>query len=241
MARRDNRTPALALPVLLLPLLLLLCACAAGDEGGEAYLVTRVVDGDTILIDLDGTEERVRLIGVDTPESVHPNDEKNVPYGEIAAAFTKERLEGKRVRIELDAQERDRYGRLLAYVYTDDEMFNETLLSEGHAQIATYPPNVRYVETFASLQKDARARGIGLWAYYADETAGDADGKNAETDAQDGGTRDADGYVGNTETKRFHLPACRYVSSIKDTHVLRFFAREDAIAEGFVPCKVCDP
>jgi micrococcal nuclease len=219
----------------LLPLLPLLCACAAAD-GEKEYVVTRVVDGDTILIDLDGTEERVRLIGVDTPESVHPNDEKNVPYGEIAAAFTRERLEGKRVRIELDAQERDRYGRLLAYVYTDDGMFNETLLSEGHAQIDTYPPNVRYVEAFALLQKDARARGVGLWAHYAE---GDAEG--AETDGQGAEARNADGYIGNTETKKFHLPACRYVSSIKAAHLLRIAARADALAAGFTPCKVCDP
>jgi micrococcal nuclease len=137
------------------------CAPAQDDEG---YLVTRVVDGDTIIVNIDGTDERVRLTGIDTPESVHPDSGKNVPYGKTASDFTKEALEGKYVTLELDAQERDRYGRLLAYVYTDGKMFNETLLSEGHAKVATFPPNVRYADTFTELQKDARERGVGLWA-----------------------------------------------------------------------------
>jgi micrococcal nuclease len=245
MGKRRNKFLALV-PFLLL---FLLCACTAADSD-EEYLVTRVVDGDTIIIDMDGTEERVRLIGVDTPESVHPDSEKNVPYGEVAASFAREALEGKRVRIELDAQERDRYGRLLAYVYTGDGMFNETLLSEGHAQLATYPPNVRYVDAFTALQKDARERGVGLWAYNAEdadsaeEGAKRADGESAATDVRDGsayGARSASGYVGNAKTKKFHLPTCRYVSSIKDAHIMRFAGRADAITEGFAPCKTCNP
>jgi micrococcal nuclease len=227
-------------------LLFLLCACAASNESGETYLVTRVVDGDTIIVDMDGTEARVRLIGVDTPESVHPDGEKNVAYGEIAADFTKEALEGKRIRLEFDAQERDRYGRLLAYVYTDGgEMFNETLLAEGHAQLATYPPNVRYVESFTSLQRDARERGAGLWAYSAIESADgkDADAESADangTDASEPG-QSADGYIGNAGTKKFHLPSCRSVASIKDAHIVRLATREEALADGFAACKICNP
>ncbi|MDR2089801.1 MAG: thermonuclease family protein [Clostridiales Family XIII bacterium] len=231
-----------AVAPVLLSLFFLLCACAG--DGGDAYLVTRVVDGDTIIIDMNGTEERVRLIGIDTPESVHPDGEQNVPYGEIAASFTKNALEGKRVRIELDAQTRDKYGRLLAYVYTDDAMFNETLLSEGHAQLATYPPNVRHVEAFAALQKDARERGAGLWAYLAEEAAEDGDAaaspQNGES-GKDGAVRYAGGFIGNAGTKKFHLPACRYVPSIKEAHIVRFGTCEEARAAGFVPCKVCNP
>lgn len=127
------------------------------------YRVDRVVDGDTIILNIDGVKERVRLIGVDTPESVHPNEEKNVEYGEIATAFTESSLEGRDVKLELDVQERDQYDRLLAYVYIGEEMFNKILLEEGHAMVSTYPPNVKYVEEFTALQKQAREEGKGLW------------------------------------------------------------------------------
>ena len=125
----------------------------------DTYLVTRVVDGDTIIVDIGGVEERVRLIGIDTPESVHPDANKNVEYGKIASGFTKEKLEGKEITLEYDVQGRDRYGRILAYVYLDGKMFNKTLLEEGHAKVATYPPNVKYVDDFTALQEQARAKG----------------------------------------------------------------------------------
>lgn len=128
-----------------------------------SYKVTRVVDGDTIIIDYNGKEERVRLIGVDTPESVHPNAEKNTEFGKTASNFTKQYLENKYVKIELDVQERDKYGRLLAYVYLDDIMYNKTLLQKGYAKIATYPPNVKYVNDFTEIQKEAQNNKKGLW------------------------------------------------------------------------------
>lgn len=129
----------------------------------NSYKVTRVVDGDTIIIDYNGTEERIRMIGIDTPESVHPNKEKNTEFGKTVSNFTKENLENKYVKIELDVQERDKYGRLLAYVYLDDVMYNKTLLAEGYAKIATYPPNVKYVDDFTKIQKEAKNNQKGLW------------------------------------------------------------------------------
>ncbi|UWG96088.1 thermonuclease family protein [Dehalobacter sp. DCM] len=132
------------------------------------YRVVRVVDGDTIILDINGKNERVRLIGIDTPESVHPDQDKNVPYGKIAADYTKSLLAGRSVQIERDVEERDRYGRLLAYVYLDGEMVNKTLLAEGHASVDTYPPNVKYVDEFIALQKQAREAGKG---FYSDTSA----------------------------------------------------------------------
>ncbi len=129
----------------------------------ELYKVVRVVDGDTIIIDYNGTEERVRLIGVDTPESVHPDKEKNTEFGTTASNFSKELLTDKYVKIELDVQERDQYGRILAYVYLDDVMVNKILLQEGYAKVATYPPNVKYVDDFTSIQEEARNTKKGLW------------------------------------------------------------------------------
>jgi len=133
-----------------------------------AGTVTKVTDGDTIEVTLaGGTVEKVRLIGVDTPETVHPT--KGVqPYGPEASAFTKERLTDQAVQLETDAEERDRYGRLLAYVYlTNGAMYNAVLVDEGYAQMATFPPNVLYVEVFRALQTPAREANRGLWGLSA--------------------------------------------------------------------------
>lgn len=163
--KKKNRKKKTLPPIIALIIALCICAFNYMDDPGsdDLYRVTRVVDGDTIVVHVDGTDEKVRLIGVDTPESVHPNKEKNVPYGKVASAFTKETLLDQKVRLEFDAEERDRYGRLLAYVYKDDKMFNLTLVQEGHAKVATYPPNVKYTDTFVEAQKKARAAGKGLW------------------------------------------------------------------------------
>ncbi|SHI74505.1 Endonuclease YncB, thermonuclease family [Geosporobacter subterraneus DSM 17957] len=129
------------------------------------YKVLRVVDGDTLEIEYNGAKEKVRLIGVDTPESVHPDAAKNNEFGEIASIFTKGLLEGKEIELEFDVQERDKYGRLLAYVWINGKMYNKTLLEEGYAKVATFPPNVKYVEDFKALQTVARDGNKGLWAY----------------------------------------------------------------------------
>ena len=129
------------------------------------YDVIRVVDGDTFVINYNGTQEKVRLIGIDTPESVHPNDEKNTEFGDMVSNYSKQTLSGKQVKIEFDVEPRDKYGRLLAYVYIDGQMYNKLLLEKGYAKLATYPPNVKYVDEFTQLQKNARQNKVGLWAY----------------------------------------------------------------------------
>lgn len=136
--------------------------------------VTSVTDGDTVKVTLDGKTETVRLIGVDTPETVHPTKPVE-PYGPEASEFAKANLNGKTVWLEFDAQERDQYGRLLAYVWvnypsSDDEtsvrerMFNAWLLDGGYAKVATYPPNVKYVDYFTAIQAEVRDAKIGVWA-----------------------------------------------------------------------------
>lgn len=130
------------------------------------YEVLSVTDGDTFEINYNGngTKTKVRLIGVDTPESVHPDSKKNNEYGKQASNYTKSLLEGKTVKLEFDVSPTDKYGRLLAYVYLENgEMLNEKLLKKGYAQVATYPPNVKYVEKFEALQKEARENKIGFW------------------------------------------------------------------------------
>ncbi|OAH53853.1 hypothetical protein AWH48_11315 [Domibacillus aminovorans] len=127
-----------------------------------AGTVTSVTDGDTIKVDMDGKEETIRLILVDTPETKHPQLGKQ-PLGEEASAFTTERLSGKEIEIEPGVEERDQYGRLLAYVYMDDKMFNKTLVEEGYARVAVYPPNTEHLEELETAQATAKEKGIGIW------------------------------------------------------------------------------
>lgn len=123
-------------------------------SSAKTYQVTRVIDGDTIVIDYDGTEETVRLIGVDAPETVNPDQSKNTAAGFAAAEFTTVYLLGDQVELEFDVQRRDQDGRLLAYVYKDGEMFNKKLLMTGHAEITPYPPNMKYAEEFTQIVKN---------------------------------------------------------------------------------------
>ncbi|MGI5819224.1 MAG: thermonuclease family protein [Armatimonadota bacterium] len=124
-------------------------------------LCTRVIDGDTVEL-LSG--ERVRYIGMDTPE-MRPVAE---PYARAATEANREMVEGKMVRLVLDVERRDRYGRLLAYVYVNDTFVNAELVRRGLAQVVTYPPNVRHQQHFIDLQREAREAGRGLWAEQAD-------------------------------------------------------------------------
>lgn len=134
----------------------------SGKAIGIPVTIERVIDGDTVEIAYNGQKERVRLIGVDTPETVHPTKEVQ-GYGVEASEFTKTQLTGKRVQLEFDVEQRDRYGRLLGYIWLDGVMFNETLIKEGYAQLSTFPPNVKYVERFKAAQTEARNAKKGLW------------------------------------------------------------------------------
>ena len=166
-------------------ILLIIAAIAAYFFGGQNFLtqqddsgfivgtVTRVVDGDTAVITVDGTERRVRFLGVDTPETVHPN--KPVQYfGPEASAFTKRTLTGKRVWLEYDKNPQDRYNRHLAYIWTakpksiTDEtirrdMFNARQLLGGYAKVMIIKPNNRYARQFAAYEAEARNARRGVW------------------------------------------------------------------------------
>ncbi len=142
-------------------------ATDGGDDALEANAtVERVVDGDTVVVDVDGTRERVRLIGIDTPESVKKGSPVEC-FGKEASAHLHELLpEGTRIRLELDVEERDRYERLLAYLYraSDGLFINLSLAADGYAGLLTYPPNVAHTDDFRAAVSAARAAGKGLWA-----------------------------------------------------------------------------
>lgn len=133
--------------------------------------VVRVVDGDTIVAEVAGAEERVRLIGIDTPESVKPRSPVEC-YGEEASAHTRGLLaDGTGIRLVLDVEERDRYGRLLAYVYraVDGLFVNLALAADGDAGLLTYPPNVAHVDELRAAVAAAREHGRGLWSACEDD------------------------------------------------------------------------
>jgi micrococcal nuclease len=157
--------------------LLILAIAAAALLGGRLALggdeaaapssgrVVRVVDGDTIRVRLGGREERVRYIGVDTPESVKPGARVQC-FGKAASALNARLVRARTVRLEFDAERRDRYGRLLAYVYREpDGLFvNAELVRRGYAQPLTIAPNVAHASEFRRLARSARRGGRGLWA-----------------------------------------------------------------------------
>jgi len=136
-------------------------------------LVTRAVDGDTLVLE---NKERVRLIGIDTPEMHESNKlyrdaqrsgqdvEAIKRLGRQAYEFTKKLVEGKRVRLEFDVERYDKYKRILAYVYLEDGTFvNAKIVEEGYASLMTYPPNVKYADLFLKLYRQARENRRGLW------------------------------------------------------------------------------
>jgi len=137
---------------------------SAGDSGppaADAY-VTRVVDGDTVEAQIGDEVEDVRLIGIDTPETVKPEAPVEC-FGPQASSFTHRVLEEQSVRLVFGAERRDVYGRLLAYAYIDHRFFNAELVRRGLARTLSIPPNTRYSALFERLEQSAARRGRGLW------------------------------------------------------------------------------
>ena len=149
-------------------LLLLFFAFGCADDEPilyGPYDVAKVVDGDTIRVMIDGEETKVRMIGIDTPESVLADKSKNTEEGTLASDRVKELLLEKSVYLEYDVSAEDHYGRMLAYVYLEDgeTMIERVLLSEGLATIMTVQPNSKYEDEFYNIQKKAREEGKGFW------------------------------------------------------------------------------
>jgi micrococcal nuclease len=125
--------------------------------------VLKVTDGDTIHVLYQGEDERVRLIGIDTPEVPWYGGQGDC-YGVEAGLYARARLDGKRVRLEFDSELRDRYGRLLAYVYVGNELFNLTLVQQGYATDDPIRPDLKRAALFAAAESEARVAGRGLWS-----------------------------------------------------------------------------
>lgn len=208
--------------------------------------VTRVTDGDTFHITVNGKDETVRLLLIDTPETHKPNTPVQ-PFGPEAEAFTRKMIEGKTVEIERDAggDARDKYGRLLYYVYVDGKSVQEELLRQGLARVAyIYPPNIKYVDQYKTIQSEAQKKGIGIWSIenYAKDDGyhPEVTGKISSTSQQSPQQPKSDklmikGNINNSGEKIYHVPG----SAFYDKTVAEewFNTEEEAKVAGYRPAK----
>lgn len=180
-----------------------------GQIAGPTQII-RFVDGDTVRLIVNGAEENVRLIGIDTPETVHPTLGEQ-PFGREASAFTRSLLTGRELWVEFDVQERDHYGRPLVYLYfpaSDGDWLidglhfrqaNLEIIRHGWADISTIPPNVRYADLYLSASREARDEARGIWAIAQAQTGIAASLEPVTTTAD----RDCNDFRTQAEAQRF--------------------------------------
>jgi len=236
MKRLHKIYPLLLTFLLLLPIFLF----------AAEYRVLRVVDGDTIVVDYQGEPEKVRLLCVNTPESVHPDEKQNIPMGKVASDYANNRLSGRSVGLEFEGNLRGKYGRLLAYVFVDGQNFNLELVRNGLSPYyIKYGLSQKYDQEFREAERYARDHQLNIWgdaelvkkymrlkSKWGQKTSGRAEPVIA-SDKKDLV------YHGNIKSKKFHRPSCRYYNCSNCIAV--FSSREEAIKAGYVPCKVCKP
>ncbi len=210
------------------------CSYFNSNDGDRiAVKVVDVVDGDTIKVHVDGKTETVRFLLVDTPESVHPSKPVQ-PFSKEASKHIHDLLNGANVELELGIGERDKYGRLLAYVYADGKSVQESLLKKGLARVAyVFEPNTKYVDQYESIQKQAQKDGVGIWSLenYVQE-----DGYVPSDPAASNGEEGNDGCkikgnINSSGDKIYHVESGRYY---KITKPEKWFCTEkEAIEAGF--------
>ena len=181
-------------------------------------LCTKVSDGDTITVEGVG---KVRLVGVNTPE-------KGVTGADASAYFVKKLCLNREVSLDIDdSKHSDKYGRTLAVVIVDGKNLNEMLLKEGLAEIMYIPPIEFYPYNWAG-----DATPVASTSTHTDTSSG----SSSDTSSSSAGT-----YVGNSNTHKFHYPTCSSVGKISEKNKVTFTSRDDAINQGYVPCKICNP
>jgi len=206
-------------------------------------LVTRVIDGDTIEVEMNGATWHLRYIGIDAPET----GSGHVPFewlGAEATLVNEALVGGRTVWLEKDVSETDRYDRLLRYVWVGDVLVNAELVRLGYARSIAYPPDLRYQGLLDQAQTQAREAGLGLWGPQptsnpaAPPSLTPAAGGAPEEDV---GLPDDCEYVGNKNSKKFHRADCSSVAAMSPANRVCFASREEAIAAGYEPCQRCNP
>src|SRR3990167_3697952 len=195
------------------------------------FKVTRVVDGDTI--EIEGGE-RVRHIGIDTPETVDPRKPVQC-FGVEASNKNKELVSGKRVRLEKDVSETDKYGRLLRYIYIGDTFVNLELVKQGFAYSSTYPPDVKHQSQFTEAQRQAKEQNKGLWSSCPVATPTPTVTATPST-TQQPSSCDIKGNISSSDEKIYHVPGCASYNATKidEARGEKWFCSEtEALAAGW--------
>lgn len=215
------------------------------------YKVIRVVDGDTIVVDYQGKYEKIRLLCVNTPESVHPDKKQNNPMGKVASTYAKKELTGKYVDLEFEgSRRRGNYGRLLTYVFVDGQNFNLDLVKQGLSPYYTkYGRSQKYDQEFKIAEKSARKQKLNIWSnseltqkYLRLKSKwGQSSSVVPTVDQQKSVKIDAGIYIGNKRSYKFHRQECRWARKISSSNSVFFKSRQKAVNQGYVPCKVCNP
>jgi endonuclease YncB( thermonuclease family) len=179
------------------------------------YTVKWVNDGDTIVL---ANGQRVRYIGIDTPEIDHENQTAE-PFSYAARSFNESLIALKKIRLEFDEERHDPYGRLLAYLFLEDGTFmNARLLQNGLAYCLYRAPNLKYNSILLQSQQNAMNAKIGIWQNWKNKT---------------------EKFIGNRSSRRFHLASCPFAKSIASANRIVFPTKWDAFWAGYAPAKKC--
>jgi len=208
----------------------------------ERVRVLGVVDGDTIDVERGGVRTRVRYIGINTPETVHPIRGAEC-FGKEASARNAALVSGQYVHLEKDVSETDKYGRLLRYVYLGDVLVNEKLVADGYANVSTYPPDVHYTDRFRAAEAAARAAGKGLWGADCTVHQSPSSEEGGAAVASEATTCTIKGNLAQETGERiYHVPGCPYYRQtvISEEKGERWFCTEDeALAAGWRKAQNC--
>jgi endonuclease YncB( thermonuclease family) len=185
------------------------------SEGDSRYSVRWVEDGDTIVL---ADDRHIRYIGINAPEIEH-DDQKAEPYGYEAKQFNEKLISSRKVRLEFDRERIDQYGRLLAYVFLEDNtLVNQAMIENGYAHCLPKKPNDRYETAFLKAQRRAMTKRLGIWRLLKKESHQ---------------------LVGNRRSKRFHLQTCPFGKKTSKKNRILFSNQREAFWAGFAPCRKC--
>ncbi len=204
-------------PLYLLVLFLVLVATSCPARK-ETHYVRWVIDGDTVVLE---NGQKVRYASINAPEIPH-EDEPGEPFGREALKANIRLVKKKYVLLEIAEEPRDRFGRLLAYVFLPDGTFvQEALLAQGLAFVCYMPPNTKYFSLLLAAQRRAMRKGLGLWGgdFFRGEPY----------------------YLGNRRSRRFHRPDCPLGRKTAPRNRVVFKDMKEAFFEGYCPCKRCRP
>ncbi len=212
------------------------------------YRVIRIVDGDTIIVNYQKKPEKVRLLRVNTPESVHPDKKQNIPMGKDASDYTKKRLKGKYVDLEFEGPIRGRYGRLLAYVFVDGVNFNLELVRQGLSPYyIKYGLSEKYDKEFREAERYARKHKLNIWGdpeltqkYLRLKSKWGQYRSKVSSPPATIQTREWK-YVASKKSEVFHRPDCKWARKISPGNLIGFNIRDEAVRSGRRPCRSCGP